>query len=393
MNSNQGNATSSPWGLLLILSTISIMVMYVETMLLPAIPDIIKEFGLTYGASSWVFASFIISALISTTIVSKLSDIYGRKLILLIVLAIYLTGIIGGAFSDNVFMLIVFRIVQGIGMSIFPIVFTIVQSQLPKDRISIGQGTLASMFAFGGILGLIVGGNITHVFGWRMTFISIIPFAVIVTIIIKCFVNIEHDAPVGNMARNSLSPQTTNIHMQKRDVHSNFGSDFDVKGTFVLSVAITSFILALTLVESERNPSDTINSPFDQIFFLVTSSISFFVFIVVERKSPKPLIDLKLITLKPILLTNVIVLIWGIATFSIFQSIPVLVRTPLPIGIGGNALDVAYMTLPFSIMSLIFGPTSGFIISKIGSSKVILAGSVLTTVGFISILILHYDTL
>ncbi|HYO06381.1 MAG TPA: MFS transporter, partial [Phototrophicaceae bacterium] len=101
MNSNQGNATNSPWGLLLILSSISIMVMYVETMLLPAIPDIIKEFGLTYGASSWVFASFIISELISTTIVSKLSDIYGRKLILLIVLAIYLTGIIGGALSDN----------------------------------------------------------------------------------------------------------------------------------------------------------------------------------------------------------------------------------------------------------------------------------------------------
>jgi hypothetical protein len=226
-----------------------------------------------------------------------------------------------------------------------------------------------------------------------MTFISILPFAVIVTIMIKCFVNIEHEAPIGNMARNSLSPQTTNMHMQKRDVHSNFGSDFDVKGTFVLSVAITSFILALTLVESERNPSDTINAPFGQIFFLVTSIISFFVFIVVERKSPNPLIDLKLITLKPILLTNAIVLIWGIATFSIFQSIPVLVRTPLPIGIGGNALDVAYMTLPFSIMSLVFGPTSGFIISKIGSSKVILAGSVLTTVGFISILILHYDTL
>ena len=92
-------------------------------------------------------------------------------------------------------------------------------------------------------------------------------------------------------------------------------------------------------------------------------------------------------------MTNVIVLIWGISTFAIFQSIPILVRTPLPIGIGGNALDVAYMTLPFSIMSLIFEPTSGFIISKIGPYKVILAGSVLATVGFISIVTLHYDSL
>ena len=362
MNSNHGNATNSPWGLLLILSSISVMVMYVETMLLPAIPDIIKEFGLTYSISSWVFTSFIISALISTTIVSKLSDIYGRKLILLIVLAIYITGIIGGALSGNIFMLIVFRIVQGIGMSIFPIIFTIVQSQFPKDKISISQGTLASMFAFGGILGLIVGGNITHIFGWRMTFISILPFAVIVTCIIKYFVNVKHGAPIGNRGRNSLLTPMTNLHRQKINVRSNFASDFDIKGTFVLSVAITSFILALTLAGAEINHSDSINAPVTQIFFLVTSIISLFVFIIVERKSPKPLIDLKLITLKPILLTNVIVLIWGIDTFAIFQSIPLLVRTPIPMGIGGNALDVAYMTLPFSIMSLMFGPTSGLII-------------------------------
>ena len=81
-----------------------------------------------------------------------------------------------------------------------------------------------------------------------------------------------------------------------------------------------------------------------------------------------------MITLKPILLTNIIVLLWGIATFTIFQTIPVLVRTPIPGGIGGNVLDVVYLTMPFSIMSFIFGPTSGFIISKIGSYKVILAG-------------------
>jgi MFS family permease len=100
-----------------------------------------------------------------------------------------------------------------------------------------------------------------------------------------------------------------------------------------------------------------------------------------------------LITIKPVLLTNIIILIWGIGTFTIFQTIPVLVRTPIPLGIGGNVLDVVYLTLPFSIMSLIFGPTSGFIISKIGSFKVILTGAVITTFGFFSILILHTNAI
>lgn len=80
--------------------------------------------------------------------------------------------------------------------------------------------------------------------------------------------------------------------MQKRDVSPNFAPDFDIKGTFVLDVAITSFILALTLVESERNHSDTINAPAAQNSIFVTSIISIFVFMIVERNSPKPLIDL-----------------------------------------------------------------------------------------------------
>ncbi len=279
----------------MVLSSVSVMVMYVETMLLPAIPDIIREFGLTYSASSWVFTSFIISALISTTIVAKLSDIYGRKLILLAVLTIYMIGIVGGALSNDISMLIVFRIVQGIGMSIFPIVFAIVQSQFPKDKISIGQGTLASMFAFGGILGLIVGGNITHVFGWKMTFMSIFPFSVIVTIIIKYFVNIKHNIPGENKGSRSLLSPTTNKHTQKRVAYSNFASIFDVKGTIILSVAITSFIFALTFVHSEKNHSGMENT-LTQISFFVISIVSIVVFIVVERKSHVPLINLRLMT-------------------------------------------------------------------------------------------------
>jgi MFS family permease len=141
----------------LIPSSISIIVMYAETMLLPAVSDIVREIDISCGVSSWTFASFIISALVSTTIVSKLSDIYGRKLILLVILTIYIMGIVGGSLSDNIFWLIVFRIIQGIGMSMFSLVFAIAQNQFPKDRIAVAQGTLASMFAFGG-----VGTN-----GWR----------------------------------------------------------------------------------------------------------------------------------------------------------------------------------------------------------------------------------
>lgn len=75
-------------------------------------------------------------------------------MILLIVLIIYIFGKIGGDLSDNFIMLMVSRIVRVIGMSVFSFVFTIVQTPFPKDKIVIGRGTLASMFSFGGALGL-----------------------------------------------------------------------------------------------------------------------------------------------------------------------------------------------------------------------------------------------
>jgi MFS family permease len=301
----------SPWKLLLVLSSISIIVMYVETMLLPAIPDIIREFDISYGESSWVFASFVISALISTTIVSKLSDAYGRKFILLIVLTIYIMGIIGGSLSHDFFWLIVFRIIQGIGMSMFPLVFAIVQTQFPKDKIAVGQGTLASMFAFGGVLGLMVGGNITHNFGWHMTFLSVLPFAVILTVVIKFFVNMPQTMPAASKEdKQQLKTKTAITHNPKKGIAPFLMvPNFDIRGTFALAVTVTSFILALTLVQSEGTGNGLSNASILLSLFGV-SVLSLFVFLIVERKSPDPLISLKLVTLKPILLTNLIILIW-----------------------------------------------------------------------------------
>jgi MFS family permease len=222
-------------------------------------------------------------------------------------------------------------------------------------------------------------------------FPAILPFAVILTVVIKFFVNIPQSLPV---ARKDNKPLLNNEkaleHNQKRLGLFHLIPNFDVRGTFVLAVTVTSFILALTLVQSEGDGNELSNLSIPPSLFGM-SVVSLFVFMIVELKSLNPLISLKLMTLKPILLTNVIILIWGISTFTIFQTIPVLVRPPIPAGIGGNTLDVVYITLPFSIMSLIFGPTSGFIISKIGSFKVLLTGGVIATVGFVSILIFHFD--
>ena len=390
------------WKILAILSGIATMVLYAETMLVPAIPHLINDFGITYSISSWILSSYLISGAISVPIAGKLSDIYGRKRILLIVMIIYTLGVIGGAVSTDIYSLLISRTVQGVGMSVFPIVFAIVQDQFPRNKVSIAQGTLASMFAFGGVLGLIVGGNVIEHFGWRTTFYSVIPIAVLLIIIILRYVQVKE--PIEKIStqqdqKELLNEESKGIdkypgkqQRQHKLIPNSGTSKVDIKGAILLAITITSFLSALS-----SNNNDLLKPFYVSWRILLLSLVGFgslTAFIFVERRSTSPLIDLKLIARKPILISNIIVIIWGICTFTIFQTIPILVQSPvLTGGFGGNAVDAANIQLPFSVTSLVFGPTTGIIISRIGSSKVTLIGAVITTISLSGTLIFHANAI
>jgi MFS family permease len=75
--------------------------------------------------------------------------------------------------------------------------------------------------------------------------------------------------------------------------------------------------------------------------------------------------------------------------FMVFQTIPILVRNPGPVGFGEDAISTGKVQLPFALILLVFGPTSGYIISKLGSLKPIIFGTFITTAGFIGLLMFH----
>ncbi|HJY09496.1 MAG TPA: MFS transporter, partial [Nitrososphaeraceae archaeon] len=68
----------SGWRTLIILSSLGLIVMFDETMILPAIPDFIRDFNISYSTSSWLLSAYIIAAAVMTPIGGKLSDIYGK---------------------------------------------------------------------------------------------------------------------------------------------------------------------------------------------------------------------------------------------------------------------------------------------------------------------------
>jgi hypothetical protein len=171
------------------------------------------------------------------------------------------------------------------------------------------------------------------------------------------------------------------------------GSQIDIKGAITLAVTVTSFLLVLTYMETgnlaNSSNGNTSYLSLEVVSFLVTGIISFILFIMIERRAKYPLVDLRLMLNKAILPANLIIMIVGLSMFMVFQTIPILVRNPQPLGFGEDAIGTGDVQLPFAVVLLFFGASSGFIISKLGSLKPMIAGSVITAISFIGLLIFH----
>jgi MFS family permease len=401
---SQTKIPSYAWKVLAILSCIATMVMYAETMLIPAIPTLIKDFHVSYGLSSWLLTSYLISGAVMTPIAGKLSDIYGRKKMLLIIMAIYACGVISGGFAINIYTLIITRAVQGVGMAMFPIAFSMIRDQFPREKVSIAQGAITSMFAVGSVIGLSIGGIIIQNFGWRMTFFTIIPISIALLFIIRKFIHIRdnysYDADNNKLNTDNALKRVKKDSGIKKEKKSAI--QIDIKGSILLAITITSFLLALTLLQSTssgnnpniNNGSSNFYSIFESVLpFIVLGIISLILFIYVENHTKYPLMDFKIFLKPQILIPSTIIMIVGFSMFMVFQTIPILIQTPKPIGFGENAVDTGRVQLPFAIVLLLFGPTSGIIISKLGSLKPVIFGSSLTTLGFTIILLFHSSEL
>lgn len=143
--------------------------------------------------------------------------------------------------------------------------------------------------------------------------------------------------------------------------------------------------MALTLIQTgiDSNTLPQIGVAF------VVSAISLTVFVMVERRVTVPLVDLRLLKDKTLLPSYIILMVTGITMFMAYPAIVQLVRSPMPLGFGGDAVDAANVQLPFMIMFLVFASVTPLIINRIGKLKPIIIGSIISLIGSLGLLLFH----
>ena len=399
-----GKITRSPWITLAILSCVGLMAMFADTMILPAIPDIIRDFRISYNASSWILASFLITGAVMTPIAGKLSDMYGKKKMLLIIVGIYTIGISVAAISTNFSVLIIARIMQGVGASMFAIAFSIIREKFEPKKLAVALGIFSSMFSAGAVIGVAIGGTIINNFGWHATFLLVIPIAVVLFVAITKFIHLDLEKATRisdkntefccrfiHVRRDILLSESSGTTTEYDSTSSNIDknkSAVDIMGAITLSITVISFLVALQFIQTVS----ALDSPNTLIVigFGATAIVALSFFVMIERRADSPLIDLKLLRNKILLPANIINMIVGItALMVVYQTVPILIRSPQPLGFGGNALSIANVQLPYMVVSLIVSIGSGFIVSKFGNLRPTISGIIISIAGFLSMFIFH----
>ncbi len=370
------------WLTLAILSSTLLTVFFSETMLLPALPEIIQDFSISYGTAAWIFSAYLIVAAVMTPVAGRLSDLYGKKKVLLILLTIYIAGLTAGGFADNISFLLATRIIQGVGLAAVPAAFSLLRDTFPPAKLAIAVGVFGSAYSAGSVVGLLAGATIIQNFGWHATFLAIVPFSALVTFMIAKFVKENKRGQHQLIAANAVSEGTLS---NKKRSSSASSLSIDIKGVLALSATITSFLIALTLIQTGVNSENLLQIA----AAFVASAISLSVFVILERRIVPPFLDLRLLRHKILLPSYILLIATGITMFMIYPTIVQLVRSPIPLGFGGDSVDAANVQLPFMVMFLIFSGITPFIINRIGSIKPTIIGAIISLVGGFSLLMFH----
>src|SRR3954464_6377599 len=164
-------ATSpSPRVILAVLSLGGIAYSLLQSLVVPALPQIQESLHTTESAVGWVLTAFLLSASVATPIVGRLGDMYGKERLLMIVLLMLGLGTLISAIASSLWLMILGRVIQGAGGGIFPLAFSIIRDEFPNERVPGAIGLVSSLLGIGGGAGVVFAGVVTEHLSYHWLF-------------------------------------------------------------------------------------------------------------------------------------------------------------------------------------------------------------------------------
>lgn len=308
------------------------------TVLSASLPTIVGEL---HGADhmSWVITVFILASTIMMPIYGKLGDVFGRKWLLVMAIAIFIVGSVLGALAASMTGLIVARAVQGLGAGgLMILAQASIADVIPARERGKYTGIMGAVFAVSSVAGPLLGGWLTEGPGWRWLFWMNLPLGA-----------------VAILAAAAFLPKVRKVGKTR----------IDIAGMVVLGLATTGIVL----VGSWGGSQYAWTSP--TILGLIVASVTLAVlFVAIERRAAEPVMPLHMFSDRNFNLSTAAGLLAGVAMFGAISYLP----TYLQMAYGATATEAGLLMVP--MMGSLLGSSilSGQYVSRTGRYKALPIG-------------------
>jgi EmrB/QacA subfamily drug resistance transporter len=316
----------------------------------PAMPAIQRHFPeVTERTLGWIFSVYVLLNLISTPLMAKLSDMYGRRFIYILDVSLFAAGSLVVAASGTVgfWLLLVGRAIQGFGAGgIFPVASAVIGDTFPPEKRGGALGLIGAVFGLAFIVGPIIGGIILTIGAWEWLFLVNIPLAILVIV-------------MGFKVLPTTHQKTT---------------AFDYPGMVVLAVMLGAVAFGLNQIDTAHFFQSVLTLTVWP--FLLGAIVLLFVLIQVEKRAANPILKPSLFQSRQLVLGYVLSAGAGLGEASLV-FMPLLAVAALKV----NSNTASFLLMPVVLAMAVGSPTVGRLLDKFGSRVIIIAGTAIMTVG------------
>lgn len=329
------------------------------TVVATSLPVIISDLEGDQSAYTWVVTATLLATTVSTPLWGKFADLFNRKLLIQLALAVFVTGSALAGFSQNTDTLIAFRVLQGLGAGGLAALSQIIMADIisPRDR---GRyaGLFGAVMALGTVGGPLLGGVVTDSIGWRWNFFIALPVAVVAIILLQRTLHLPK--------------------LVKRQVH------IDYLGAVLITGGV-SLLLVWVSLAGQMFEWASVTS-----FAMVAGALVLLVAaVLVEFRAKEPIIPLSMFKNRTFTLAVVASISVGVSMFgtSVFLS------QYMQLARGATPTQSGLLTIPMMGGLLVSSTLFGNLISRRGTWKsIVISGGVLVVAGTALLGTLHYDT-
>lgn len=346
---------NNPWLIAVIVSIATFMEVLDTTIANVALRHIAGSLAASQDESTYIVTSYLVSNAIILPISGWLANVLGRKRFYMICVALFTVSSVMCAFSTSLWMMLVFRVLQGMGGGgLAPVEQSIFADTFPPAKRAMAFALYGFTVVTAPAIGPMLGGWLTDNYSWHWVFLINLPVGIVSLVLTSLFVV---DSPAMQAERQALLKK---------------GLRIDYVGFALIVVGIGALQIVLDRFERlDGFSSNTI------VILTVTAAVCIITLIVWELLHPQPVFNVRLLAIRPFGISCVVMFMFGLIIISTTQLLPQLTQQLL-----GYDATTAGLTLAFGgLVSIVVMPITGMITGRVVQAKWLVFASLLGTAG------------